>query len=91
MSLPKTNKKTTFLLAALMVILLGIMVYVINQRYILPKSMMSDENIQMEIEQIQTQSDSDNLDSIEKDLNDTELNNIDKELMDIEKEMDQAY
>jgi hypothetical protein len=44
-----------------------------------------------EIQEIQTQSNSDEIEAIEKDLNETDLVDIDKELQDIESELNTSY
>lgn len=44
-----------------------------------------------EIQNIESQSDSDEIESIEKDLEETDLTEIDRELQDIESEINQVY
>ncbi len=74
-------------LAAILVVALGIMAVVLSRNYL---NKDSNKMFNTEIQQMQTQSESDNLDTIEKDLEETNLNDIDKELLNIEKELNQV-
>ncbi|OGM20025.1 hypothetical protein A2863_02400 [Candidatus Woesebacteria bacterium RIFCSPHIGHO2_01_FULL_38_9b] len=78
-----SSKNFLFLLAALLVVALGIMaLYSYNK----PKP-KSQNTFNKELNQIKSQSGSDSLEAIEKDVNDTELNDIDKELQSIDNEL----
>ena len=77
------------LLAAVLVIALGYMALtLINQRKQKALSQMSPYELQLT--QIQTQSESDNLNDIDKDLKETDLTNVDSELQDIDRELNQT-
>lgn len=88
MAVPSVDKKTTIILSAIVVILLGIMIFVNRVRL---AKLLKKPTTQSDITQIQQQSESTELDSIEKDLNDTDVENVDKEVKDIEYEIDQVY
>jgi len=92
MAIPETDKKTTLFLAAVVLILLGIMVYVFNRRvFRRQRAVIPVSPYQQEIGVIETQSGSDDVQSIEYDLNTTDLNNLDKELTDIQNELNSTY
>lgn len=55
------------------------------------KNRSATTSIEKEVTEIQTQSESTEIDSIEKDLMETDLKNLDRELSDIEKELNSAY
>lgn len=71
-------------LAAFCVLLMGVMALYLTRR---PKPTKTLTQVDKEIQQIQTQSKSDEIEDIEKDLNDTDLIDIDKDLQDIENEL----
>jgi len=52
---------------------------------------VTPEKASTEIRQIQTQSQSDDVEAIEKDINDTDLSEIDREISAIEKELNASY
>jgi len=77
-----TGKNFLLVLAALLVVALGFMAVKTITK---PKTENFD---QMELQEIQTQSNSDSLESIDADLKNTDLDNTDKELQDIQRELD---
>lgn len=82
------KEKTNFIL--LLAIAIGVVIFFIYAiRYqTTPKKEVLFEK---EIQNLKTQSQSDEVETIEKDLEETDLSDIDKELQDIEKELNQAY
>ena len=72
-------------LAGILVVALGLMAMTLVLQNQIGTSM--PETYQQEIQKVQTQSESDNIDAIEKDLMETDLNDLDKELQDIESEL----
>lgn len=77
----KINSNTLLLLAAVAIIGMGSMAYIINHQE------ETLQNLDGKTFNLAKQSTSDETDNIEKDLRDTELNNIDSELTDIEMEL----
>jgi len=84
------KKHTLLFLAALLVVLLGIMAYVIRQQN-LARRFLQPSEFDKELSQIQEQSESDDVDAIEEDIGETDLEDADKELQDIERELNQTY
>lgn len=82
-----SKKNFIIFLAAALVIALGVMALSLTRR---PKQQrtLTQTGMDKEIQQIRTQSNSDDIGDIEKDLNDTDLIDIDKDLQDIENELD---
>ena len=87
------RKHTLFFLAALLVVLLGIMAYVQRQKNFASRisQFIAQSPFEREVNQIQEQSESDEVDAIEEDIEETDLSQVDKELKDIERELNQAY
>jgi hypothetical protein len=75
-------------LAAVLVVALGFMALTLTRQSRVKMPLTEDEK---EIQEIQTQSKSDDVSEIEKDLNNTDLMDLDKELPDIENEFDATY
>lgn len=83
------KKYTILFLAAVVLVLMGIMASLLIP---IPKSKpQQPTQYEQELNQIQTQSTSDETTAIEKDLNETDLSDLDKELQDIDKELNQSY
>lgn len=79
------GKKNTIILLASLVIVISVALILIQNSLDAPKKYEAD------IQELQKQSTSDEVDVIEKDLLNTNLDNLDTELQDIEKELEQAY
>lgn len=77
-----TKNNFILILAAAVIVLIGIFAYFINS---------SGSSFKQEIEKLNTQSSSNEVGSIEQDILDTDLSDLDKELSDIEKEIEAAY
>lgn len=82
----KLDKNSLLLLAAVSVILVGLVSY-----YFSTINPVRREYVDKQTVKLESQSSSSDVDAIEKDLNDTELDNLDQELGDIDKELNQAY
>ena len=80
----KENKNIVLLTGAILIIaiIIAFMSSPLKRAGIFQKNKTNPE-----VQQIETQSSSDDINSIEKDLNETDLNNMDKELTDIENEL----
>lgn len=83
-----TRKNFMIFLAAVLVVALGFMALTLTRQSRVKMPLTEDEK---EIQEIQTQSKSDDVSEIEKDLNNTDLMDLDKELPDIENEFDATY
>lgn len=83
-----SRKNFIIFLAAILVVAFGFMALTLSRSYKVKKTLTEPEK---EIQQIQNQSKSDDLNDIEKDLNETELIDIDKELQDIDTELEATY
>jgi hypothetical protein len=79
-----SNKNTLIILASLIIVISVVLIY-LQRTASKPKSYASVIN------QVQTQSESDDVNAIEKDLLDTDFEDLDKELLEIEKELDSQY
>jgi hypothetical protein len=86
MSIPKVNSNSILPIAAVVVVFMAIMAYVTYYKNLPVKT-----SYKKDIIQIQTQSNSNDINSIEKDLMDTNLGSLDSELDEIEKELETAY
>jgi hypothetical protein len=75
-----TNKSTLIVLASLVIVISVFLV-------LLTQSISTPEEYEMELEKIQTQSHSDDVNAIEKDLMDTDLDDLDAGIAEIEKEL----
>ena len=75
-------------LAATLVVALGYMALTLSRRTE-KKAVLSEGD--KEIQQIQTQTEGDDVDDIERDLNKTDVVDVDKELQDVEKELNTTY
>lgn len=84
-----SRKNFLLLLAALCVVLLGYMALNLAQQRSRKHTPLTETD--KEIQQIQSQSSSDEIEDIEKDLIDTDLIDIDRELQDIEDELEATY
>ena len=80
-----TTRNFMIALAAALVVGLGIMAISLSQRPA-PKT-----TFESDIEELEMQSDSDDVDAIEQDLMQTDLSDVDQELQDIDRELDQTY
>ena len=78
-----SNKNTLIVLAAILVVGLGMMMLSLIQK---PASQA--ETFNQEIQMIETQSESTEIEAIEKDLLETDFSNLDQELNEIEKELE---
>lgn len=76
-----SNKNTLIILASLVIVISVVLIS-------LQLGMNKPESYDVEIQQIETQSASDDVNAIEKDLMDTDFDNIDAEIQEIEKELD---
>ncbi|OGM28965.1 hypothetical protein A2962_00850 [Candidatus Woesebacteria bacterium RIFCSPLOWO2_01_FULL_39_61] len=81
-----SRKNFLIFLAALLVVALGYMIISSSGRY-LPQG----SDVDPEIQKVETQSSSDDIDSIEKDINNTDYSGIDKDLQDVQNELNQSY
>lgn len=80
------NKKNTIIvLASLLVVALAVMA--LSARNKKPVVLTADQKLQKEVQQIKTQSNSDDVNSIQKDIDQTDLSNSDKELQNIDSEL----
>ncbi len=75
-------------LAATLVVALGYMALTLSRRTE-KKAVLTEGD--KEIQQIQTQTEGDDVDDIERDLNKTDVVDVDKELQDVEKELNTTY
>ena len=83
-----STRKDTFLYFTLaMVVLMGTIALVLTKK---PKVEFST-NFEKEIQELKSQSSSDEIYAIEKDIMETDLSEIDKELTSIEKELESVY
>ena len=82
-----SKKDFLVFLAGTLVVALGVMAFVLSRNYL---NKDSAKMFDTEIQQMQSQSQSDSLDAIEKDLEETNLNDVDKELQDIQEELNQV-
>lgn len=84
-----SKRNFIILLSAILVIALAIMaLYMTSKPQKETKKVLTEK--EKEIQQIETQSNSDEVEDIEEDLNNTDLIDIDKELQDIENEIEAA-
>ncbi|OGM19415.1 hypothetical protein A2955_03330 [Candidatus Woesebacteria bacterium RIFCSPLOWO2_01_FULL_37_19] len=83
-----TRKNFLLFLAAILVVALGYMALSTGKVQI---PYLSQPTYEQEMQNIEIQSETDDINSIEKDLNDTDLQNSDKELQDIDAELNKAY
>ncbi len=81
-----SKKNFLIFLAALLVVSLGYMAISLSRR---PVS--QSLNVDTEIQKVETQSNSDDVNSIEKDLNDTDYSGIERDLQDIDTELNRGY
>jgi len=80
-----SRKNFLLALAALLVVALGFMALTLSGQFKKPKQKSVYDT---EIQKIESQSTSDDINSIEKDLKDTDFENLDRELQDIDKELE---
>lgn len=78
-----TKRNYLIILAGALVVAMGIMALTLNNNRI-----KSNNSIETEVTNIESQSKSDEVGDIEKDLMDTDLNDVDKELQNMEMELD---
>ena len=76
-------------LAALLVVALAYMGFTLYRQTVRPAT--TTTTFEKDLLEMQTQSQSDNVNDIEKDLMETNLSDVDKELQDIEIELNQTY
>lgn len=81
-----SNKNFLIILAAVLVVAMGIMALSLYKR---PTEQQTA--FESQIQEIETQSESDDIEEIEQDLMETDFNDIDKELQDIDRELEQSY
>ncbi len=85
------KKNSLIILVGAMVVTIGFIAMSLTQRPSPVQPTAFDPAFDREIKQIETQSDSSELDAIEKDLMETDLNDLDKELQEIENELEATY
>lgn len=78
-----SKKNTILALAAILVVAYGYMAIRLNHN----KPQVANDNFQQDVQQMQSQSDSTDVNSIKKDLNNTDFSNLDQELPNIEQEL----
>lgn len=79
-----SRKNFLLLLAAVLVVAMGLMAMMLYQT---PKAPVTYEQ---QLQQLQTQSQSDQVRDIERDLKESNFNDVDRELQDIETELNQS-
>ena len=81
-----SKKNFLIFLAAILVVALGYMAVSLSRRPIQPST-----NVDPEIQKIETQSSSDEVNTIEEDLQDTDFSGIEADLQNLDKELNTSF